>query len=463
MKLWILPLLLVLMTAPALASDYTDLQHTAEGFYTFDNQDVGDSIYDDSLNGRNATGNNTIWDNNTAEPSKIGIYKEFNRTGAKIIVPDSVTSLMNPTTGFSISAWYKSANTGNNEYFFYYGNDTDSLLEIYYKDIGTEAQICMANTYGMQRCISSPDPFPFPGQNGVNPGDGEWNFVTVTFKFGSSNTYISVNEWATYGSGVIPPNTGIPTEAKIYIGHKPGDTTNSSPGAVKAFGFFNTFYEYPESETWHNTLWNGGNAYDPCIEEWICDAYDTPTCLINDTSTASCISVYDNASCGTTYTGDYTEFANQTGTCDYCTPEWLCTGYETCVSPATTASCDTVNDNNTCYSITNLTSDQYDGNYTEFNTTSCSYGGGGGGGSFPETTTEENTTQTPLLAVANTGTTAFDLQASINSITGLFSADTTTEEIIDVAKKNWILLIILLLVTTITIKKLNKKGKRKKR
>jgi hypothetical protein len=87
----------------------------------------------------------------------------------------------------------------------------------------------------------------------------------------------------------------------------------------------------------------------PCTPDWSCDGYTTPTCLINDTSTAACNSTTDNNACGTSYTGNYTEFENQTGVCDYCTPSWSCSLWDTCVEPATSVNCTTAVDANSCY------------------------------------------------------------------------------------------------------------------
>jgi hypothetical protein len=56
----------------------------------------------------------------------------------------------------------------------------------------------------------------------------------------------------------------------------------------------------------------------------------------------------------------------------YCTPDWSCTGYEECVSPATTAACNNVTDNNAC-------GETYSGNYSEFATTTCTYPSSSGG------------------------------------------------------------------------------------
>jgi hypothetical protein len=118
---------------------------------------------------------------------------------------------------------------------------------------------------------------------------------------------------------------------------------------------------------------------DSCVADWVCSGYANATCLVNDTSTAACNAVTDNNTCGDSYSGDYSEFDNQTGVCDYCTPSWNCTGFEACVSPATTASCNETEDLNGCFATTSLAADQYSGNYSEFNTSACTYPSSGGG------------------------------------------------------------------------------------
>ena len=49
-----------------------------------------------------------------------------------------------------------------------------------------------------------------------------------------------------------------------------------------------------------------------------------------------------------------------------CTPDWSCTGYETCIEPMVNASCNSVTDLNTCGEV-------YGGNYSEFTPQACSY------------------------------------------------------------------------------------------
>lgn len=95
-----------------------------------------------------------------------------------------------------------------------------------------------------------------------------------------------------------------------------------------------------------------------CIPDWVCDGY--AACAINDTE--SCNSVTDNNACGDSYTGDYSEFAEQS--CDYCTPSWECTNYTACA--AEIIECTAVNDTNACYAATGLPSDDYSGDMSEF-------------------------------------------------------------------------------------------------
>ena len=103
-----------------------------------------------------------------------------------------------------------------------------------------------------------------------------------------------------------------------------------------------------------------------CTPDYVYTGYGTATCLINDTSTTSCNAVTDNNACGIPYAGDYTEFANQTGVCDFCTPDPA----PTC-AVEDTSQCGLTNftanvtciaglDNNGCFATTGLPSDELD-------------------------------------------------------------------------------------------------------
>jgi len=57
---------------------------------------------------------------------------------------------------------------------------------------------------------------------------------------------------------------------------------------------------------------------------------------------------------------------NKTYSCDYCTPNWSCISYREC-QLNNIKKCTAIEDNNSCYNLTNLTLDTYSGNYNEFN------------------------------------------------------------------------------------------------
>jgi len=200
-------------------------------------------------------------------------------------------------------------------------------------------------------------------------------------------------------------------------------------------------------------LWNSGNnntyyeyqtlSCDYCTPSWSCSGYDS--CLTNDTQ--QCNAVTDSYDCyaetglsSDQYSGDYSEFSAQscdyctynivntswsswenigsclindtqeqrkskteyddnydscyavtglgsdlwnsgnnntyyeyqTLSCDYCTPSWSCSGYDSCLTNDT-QQCNAVTDTNSCYAQTSLPSDQYSGDYSEFSAQSCDY------------------------------------------------------------------------------------------
>jgi hypothetical protein len=127
---------------------------------------------------------------------------------------------------------------------------------------------------------------------------------------------------------------------------------------------------------------NQTGSCDYCTPSWECDGYGSATCLTDDTTTASCNSANDTNGCyaqtslpADQYSGDYSEFANETGVCDYCTPSWSCDNYinSTCVIVNGTGSlyqtCNSVDDANSCFSQTALPSDNYVGDYSEYGIT----------------------------------------------------------------------------------------------
>lgn len=117
------------------------------------------------------------------------------------------------------------------------------------------------------------------------------------------------------------------------------------------------------TDTYNWTIYDGGLF---CSPDWSCTGYGS--CLNNDTQ--DCNAVTDLNTCGDTYLGDYSEFTPQV--CDYCTPTWNCDGYASCLITDTQL-CDAVTDNNTCYEETGLSSDNYSGNYSEFSPNVCDY------------------------------------------------------------------------------------------
>ncbi len=112
---------------------------------------------------------------------------------------------------------------------------------------------------------------------------------------------------------------------------------------------------------------------DFCLPNWNCTGYGN--CSSDDQ--IYCNNVEDTKGCylqtnlsADLYTGNYTEFVTQQ--CDFCLPEWSCLGYGECGLNDTNY-CNNVTDNNSCYAQTNVSSDLYDGNYTEFTVQQCDY------------------------------------------------------------------------------------------
>jgi hypothetical protein len=143
-----------------------------------------------------------------------------------------------------------------------------------------------------------------------------------------------------------------------------------------------------------------------CTPSWSCNGYEV-------CPSTSCNSVTDLNTCNQSYSGNYSEFSPQycatcgnnikdvgetcdgsalngatcqsqgfsngtllcninclsynTGSCyNSCATNWVCTSYASCISPATTASCNAVLDSNYC-------GNSYSGDYTEFARRTCSY------------------------------------------------------------------------------------------
>lgn len=117
------------------------------------------------------------------------------------------------------------------------------------------------------------------------------------------------------------------------------------------------------------------NVYpcDRCVPHWNCNRYSE--CTVNDIQ--HCNSVEDLNDCYNTtslpsdlYGGDYSEFTPIV--CDYCAPNWTCSSYAECL-PDDARYCNGTLDLNGCYGQTNLSSDLYYGNLSEFESHTCDY------------------------------------------------------------------------------------------
>ena len=118
-------------------------------------------------------------------------------------------------------------------------------------------------------------------------------------------------------------------------------------------------------------------ALSLCVSGWVCSGYDVAVCDNSDVSFAECNATIESIACGNTYLGDYSEFPDLEGVCDYCTPVWSCDTYSegACdvINDTRNDTCIGVNDANGCYLQTFLPTDNYGGNYTEFDIiSSCS-------------------------------------------------------------------------------------------
>ena len=238
--------------------------------------------------------------------------------------------------------------------------------------------------------------------NGGNAG-----LQTVYDPFVVGNVFIHDNEFLGMGTAI----SGDSQNVEVYDNEFTPTTTIFSVGSGVFTAYNNTFNttatmslsttinlnKSTSGNTWTNPASNGfsdtclndgfgvceednviGNStdYEPiafslyCASTFVCDGYGTGTCLLNDTDTASCNSVNDTNSCGRIYSGDFSEFLNQTGICDSCTPSFSCDGFSAGVcnitSETSNDTCNSVNDGNGCFALTGLGADQYAGNFSEF-------------------------------------------------------------------------------------------------
>jgi hypothetical protein len=75
------------------------------------------------------------------------------------------------------------------------------------------------------------------------------------------------------------------------------------------------FYNSGNVDAYFDDIVYTGNTEVP---DWSCTGYEEPTCLANDTTVAACNNVTDLNGLGESYSGDYSEFPDQVGVCDYC-------------------------------------------------------------------------------------------------------------------------------------------------
>jgi len=115
---------------------------------------------------------------------------------------------------------------------------------------------------------------------------------------------------------------------------------------------------------------------DFCDPDWECSGYSTCQ-IIGTEELLYCNDATDSTGCydqtglpDDQYSGDYSEFENIATDC--CTPNWACVGYGACNSDDKTH-CTTVFDTETCHAWTRLASDRYAGDYSEFSPLDCNY------------------------------------------------------------------------------------------
>ena len=132
-------------------------------------------------------------------------------------------------------------------------------------------------------------------------------------------------------------------------------------------------------------LWNNGINNTYWDYQYIACDYCTPSmanttwsiwanitsCLVNNTVQQKRNLVqYDINGCGEV--SNQTFYDYQFASCDYCTPSWQCSGYDDC-QQNDLEYCNEASDKNSCYEQTNLDSDSYNGDYSEFESQQCDY------------------------------------------------------------------------------------------
>lgn len=118
--------------------------------------------------------------------------------------------------------------------------------------------------------------------------------------------------------------------------------------------------------SYYNSSWIESGEFQICVANWTCGLYGD----CNTSDLRPCIEAEDLNNCSLNFTGNVSDFAPQA--CDYCTPDWSCTRYQSVCPPYHIKSCLAVTDSNGCYLLTGLPSDDFDGNYSAYETT-CGY------------------------------------------------------------------------------------------
>lgn len=270
---------------------------------------------------------------------------------------------------FTVAGWFKfdDVNAGFNQQLFGH-RQVDLLGWFLSKDAGTTNLRWQFANGGTPRFTRAT----------ANITSGTYHFIVATANKsgdGLGRLYIDGVEVSSY---LQQDNMAIAwtSNVRMHVGGKSYTSGDNMDGSADEVSVWNKALSLAEIQE----LYNGGLGNDPtaaaCTEDWVCNGYDSGICLINDTNTASCNSVIDNNACGTNYTGDYTEFTNQTTACDFCTPSFSCGAYGACSLEENTTftytrECIGATDDNSCFSQTGLGSDQYAGNLSEFEDQVC--------------------------------------------------------------------------------------------
>lgn len=99
---------------------------------------------------------------------------------------------------------------------------------------------------------------------------------------------------------------------------------------------------------------------------FIIGSWQNITCLItNYMNESQEIIMYDANDCGNVTNSTSYNYRSNTTSCDFCTPDWSCNGYDSCMVNDT-QNCNAVEDLNTC-------GDVYGGDYSEFTPAGCNY------------------------------------------------------------------------------------------